>query len=163
MPTFTHIVSVAVGLATLASASPAQPKLNERALEWYEMSRRQAAASPLTDIDILQLYVPMSRLIEQQLTSISALTAEHLETAFYSQGFANFTEEEFLAAGLTEDDITNLQAVGQTEAVHVTTLQNAIQGAGTTPVQACTYNFGFTTAQAMIATASVLENIGVSA
>lgn len=91
------------------------------------------------------------------------MTAEHLETAFYQQGFAKFTEEEFLAAGLSPEDITNLQAVGQTEAVHVKTLTGAVNAAGTQPVQACTYNFGFTTADAMIATASQLENIGVSA
>jgi hypothetical protein len=97
------------------------------------------------------------------LTNDSALTAEHLETAFYQQGFAKFTGEEFLAAGLTPEDITNLQAVGQTEAVHVTTLQSAIAGTGAAPVQSCDYNFGFTTAAAMVATASVLENIGVSA
>lgn len=100
---------------------------------------------------------------EYALIGCSALTAEHLETAFYSQGFAKFTAEEFLAAGLTQEDITNLQAVGQTEAIHVTTLQSAITGAGATPFQACTYNFGFTTAAAMVATASILENIGVSA
>jgi hypothetical protein len=91
------------------------------------------------------------------------LTAEHLETAFYQQGFAKFTQEEFLAAGLQPEDITNLQAVGQTEAVHVTTLTGAITSAGSQPVQACDYQFGFTTADAMIATASQLENIGVSA
>lgn len=91
------------------------------------------------------------------------MTAEHLETAFYQQGFAKFTQEEFIAAGLTPEDVVNLQAVGQTEAVHVTTLQSAISGAGTQPVQACTYKFGFTTAGDMVATASQLENIGVSA
>jgi len=86
------------------------------------------------------------------------LTAENLETAFYQQGFANFT-----ALGLTETDITNLKSIGGTEQTHVTTLTAAIAGAGTQPVQPCTYNFGFTTAAAMVATAAVLENIGVSA
>jgi hypothetical protein len=42
-------------------------------------------------------------------------------------------------------------------------LTSAIAQAGTQPVQACEYKFGFTTAQAMVSTASVLENIGVSA
>lgn len=53
--------------------------------------------------------------------------------------------------------------VAATEATHVTVLNAAISGAGTAPVAPCTYNFGFTTAAAMIATAGVLENIGVSA
>jgi len=76
---------------------------------------------------------------------------------------AKFTEEEFLAAGLSPADVTNLQAVGQTEAIHVTTLTSAVSAAGSQPVQACDYKFGFTSAEAMIATASQLENIGVSA
>jgi len=102
-------------------------------------------------------------LLRSQLNLCSALTAENLETAFYEQGFAKFTGEDFLAAGLSPDDIRNLQAVGQTEAVHVATLKSAISAAGTAPVQNCTYKFGFTTAQAMVATAAILENIGVSA
>jgi Ferritin-like domain len=91
------------------------------------------------------------------------LTAENLETAFYQQGFAKFPDSDFAALGLTPADITNLKSIGGTEQTHVTTLTAAIAGAGTAPVQPCTYNFGFTTAAAMVATAGVLENIGVSA
>jgi hypothetical protein len=64
------------------------------------------------------------------------LTAENLETAFYQQGFAKFADSDFAALGLTAADITNLKSIGGT---------------------------GFTTAAAMVATAGVLENIGVSA
>lgn len=91
------------------------------------------------------------------------MTAENLETAFYEQGFAKFADSDFAALGLSATDITNLKSIGATEQTHVTTLTSAIAGAGTQPVQACTYNFGFTTAAAMVATAAVLENIGVSA
>jgi hypothetical protein len=98
-----------------------------------------------------------------KLTFFSALTAENLETAFYQQGFAKFPDSDFAALGLTTTDITNLKSIGGTEQTHVTTLTSAIAGAGTQPVQPCTYNFGFTTAAAMVATAGVLENIGVSA
>jgi hypothetical protein len=42
-------------------------------------------------------------------------------------------------------------------------LQSAIAQAGVQPVQPCTYNFGFTDAAGMVATAAVLENVGVSA
>ncbi|RDW87287.1 hypothetical protein BP5796_02981 [Coleophoma crateriformis] len=152
MPSIRQITSVvAVGLATLASALPAQPMLNERALKLYDIHRRQNPSTGLpdglTDIDVLQF----------------ALTAENLETAFYSQGFAKFTDADFQAAGLTTTDITNLKSIATTEQTHVTTLNSAIAGAGTQPVAACTYNFGFTTAAAMVQTAAVLENIGVSA
>lgn len=93
----------------------------------------------------------------------SALTLEFLETAFYQQGFAQFPASDFQAIGLSSQQISDLQSIGATEQVHVTTLLSAIAGVGTQPVAPCQYNFGFTTAQAMVATASVLENIGVSA
>lgn len=91
------------------------------------------------------------------------MTAEHLETAFYSQGFAKFPASDFQALGLNQANIAALQSVGQSEAVHVSTLLSAIAGAGVKPVEPCTYNFAFTTAQAMVATARVLEAVGVSA
>jgi len=93
----------------------------------------------------------------------SALTLEHLESAFYSQGFAKFTDAHFTAAGLSSSQITALKSVGMQEATHVTTLMSAIMGAGGVPVQPCTYNFGFTDATSMVKTAKILEIVGVSA
>lgn len=57
----------------------------------------------------------------------------------------------------------NLKSIGSTEQTHVTTLLTAIAGAGTKPVEPCVYDFKLTDAASMIATASVLENVGVSA
>jgi hypothetical protein len=91
------------------------------------------------------------------------LTLEHLESNFYQQGFAKFPDTEFAALGLAPEQITALKAVGGTEATHVTQLMSAISATGTQPVQACQYNFGFTTAQNMVATARVLEAVGISA
>jgi hypothetical protein len=88
---------------------------------------------------------------------------EFLETAFYQQGFAKFADSDFLALGLSQNQLADLKSIGETEQVHVTTLLSAIAGVGTQPVAPCEYNFGFTTAKAMVATASILENIGVSA
>lgn len=88
---------------------------------------------------------------------------ENLESTFYQQGFAKFPPDQFAALGLSPTDITSLQGVGQTESIHVTALMAAIAGAGVAPVQTCTYNFGFTDAKGMIATAAVLEAVGVSA
>ncbi|EHK96572.1 putative protein rds1 [Glarea lozoyensis 74030] len=59
--------------------------------------------------------------------------------------------------------ITDLKSIGGTEATHVTTLTSAVAGTGTQPVAPCTYKFGFTDAAGMVATASILENVGVSA
>jgi len=64
---------------------------------------------------------------------------------------------------LTATDITNLKSIGSTEQTHVTTLLTAIAGAGVKPVAPCTYNFGLTNAASMVATAAILENVGVSA
>ena len=74
-----------------------------------------------------------------------------------------FSDSDFAALGLTAADITNLKSIGGTEQVHVTTLLSAIAGAGTQPVTPCTYKFGLTDAASMVATASILENVGVSA
>ncbi|KAF2667954.1 hypothetical protein BT63DRAFT_305758 [Microthyrium microscopicum] len=105
------------------------------------------AAPALTDTDILQF----------------ALTLENLESTFYMQGFQKFPDSDFMALGLTQDQVGALKIVGQTEATHVTTLTSAISAAGAQPVQACQYNFGFTTAANMVATARVLEAVGISA
>lgn len=152
MPSIKKILGVvAAGLATVASALPAQPKLSFRAMKAYDLARRQNPATGLPDglgdVDILQF----------------ALTLEFLETAFYQQGFAQFPDSDFAALGLSSDDITNLKSIGATEQVHVTTLLSAIATAGTKPVAPCTYKFGFTDAAGMVATASILENVGVSA
>ncbi len=93
----------------------------------------------------------------------SALTLEWLETTFYQQGFAKFPQSDFLSLGLTQQEVNDLINVGQSEQEHVVLLQSAIAQAGTQPVQPCTYNFGFTDAKSMVATAAVLENVGVSA
>ncbi|KAL8418922.1 hypothetical protein RB594_002217 [Gaeumannomyces avenae] len=151
MPSIMKTASLVVaGLAAVATALPAGPRLNGNQMKLYELSRRQnaaAAAAGLTDVDILQF----------------ALTLELLEAAFYQQGFAKFPQSDFQSLGLTPQQITDLQGVGTSEQTHVSLLQGAIAQAGVKPVQACEYNFGFTDAKGMVGTASVLESVGVSA
>ncbi|KAL2126008.1 hypothetical protein VTI74DRAFT_1960 [Chaetomium olivicolor] len=142
--------AVVAGLAVVSSALPAIPKLSKTQMKMYEHAKRQnaaAAALGLTDIDILQF----------------ALTLEWLEATFYQQGFAKFPATDFQALGLDQRQIEDLLKIGKTEEEHVILLQGAIAQAGVRPVQPCTYNFGFTNAAAMVATAAVLENVGVSA
>ncbi|KAL2163081.1 hypothetical protein VTH06DRAFT_6917 [Thermothelomyces fergusii] len=151
MPSFRKTLGFAVaGLAAVSSALPALPKLSKDQMRIYEHAKRQneaAAAQGLNDIDILQF----------------ALTLEWLEATFYQQGFAKFPASDFQALGLDRQQIDALLKVGKTEEEHVVLLQSAIAQAGVQPVQPCTYNFGFTDAAGMVATAAVLENVGVSA
>ncbi|AEO56470.1 Ferritin/ribonucleotide reductase-like-protein [Thermothelomyces thermophilus ATCC 42464] len=151
MPSFRKTLGIAMaGLAAVSSALPALPKLSKDQMRIYEHAKRQneaAAALGLNDIDILQF----------------ALTLEWLEATFYQQGFAKFPATDFQALGLDQQQIDALLKVGKTEQEHVVLLQSAIAQAGVQPVQPCTYKFGFTDAAGMVATAAVLENVGVSA
>ncbi|KAL1599602.1 hypothetical protein SLS60_007405 [Paraconiothyrium brasiliense] len=158
MPSVRSIVSGLMALAPLAAAAPAgivaRQATTSSAAPAATSSAAAAPAAPaagggLTDVDILQF----------------ALTAEHLESTFYQQGFAKFPMSDFQALGLTDGQIKSLMGVGQTEATHVTTLQAAIAGAGAKPVEPCMYNFdaALKDAKTMVATARVLEAVGVSA
>lgn len=92
-----------------------------------------------------------------------ALTLEHLENTFYRQGLANFTEADFKAAGFGSDVYSRISTIASDEATHVSFLSGALTAAGAVPVKECTYAFGVTSVQSFLATASVLEGVGVSA
>lgn len=93
----------------------------------------------------------------------SALTLEHLEEAFYRQGFAKFPDSDFAKLGLKDNQIKDLKGIGKTEEEHVIFLQSALAQAGVQPVQPCEYDFKFTDAKGMATTGALLENVGVSA
>ena len=60
MPSIMKTAGVVAGLAAVACALPAYPKLNARQENLYSLAKRQnaaAAALGLQDVDILQLYV----------------------------------------------------------------------------------------------------------
>ncbi|KAH9988965.1 rds1p-like stress response protein [Xylariaceae sp. FL0662B] len=150
MPSIMKTVGVVAGMAAVACALPAQPKFTPRQNHIYKLAKRQnaaAAALGLADVDILQF----------------ALTLEWLEATFYQQGFAQFGDDQFVALGLNEAQLADLKGVGTSEQTHVQLLQSSIAQAGVQPVQPCQYNFGFTDAAGMVATAAILESVGVSA
>lgn len=68
-----------------------------------------------------------------------------------------------MALGLDAAGIEGLTAIGKTEATHVKVLSDVIKAAGATPVEPCTYDFKLTNAASMIATARILEAVGISA
>ncbi|KAF1840896.1 uncharacterized protein K460DRAFT_410290 [Cucurbitaria berberidis CBS 394.84] len=163
MPSVSTILKGIFVLAPLVAAAPANYARQEassassasaaagtsKAATSATAAAPAAAAATLSDVDILNF----------------ALTAEHLESTYYKQGFAKFSMQDFMALGLTEGQVKSLMGVGQTEATHVTTLISAIAGAGAKPVEPCTYNFdaALTSADSMVKTARVLEAVGVSA
>ena len=75
----------------------------------------------------------------------------------------NFTQADFAKAGFDSTFYNNLKTVSADETTHVAFLTGALKKAGVTPVQECTYAFGVTDPKTFIATASILEGVGVSA
>jgi len=57
-----------------------------------------------------------------------ALTLEHLEDKFYREGLANFTQEQFAAAGYDATFYATLQRVSSDEMTHVNFLTTALKG-----------------------------------
>ncbi|KAL7974170.1 ferritin-like domain-containing protein [Trichoderma sp. SZMC 28014] len=92
-----------------------------------------------------------------------ALTLEHLEDTFYRQGLANFTQADFAKAGFDATFYSNVQKLSTDESTHVSFLTSALKAAGAHPVEACSYSFGVTDVSSFLATASILEGVGVSA
>ncbi|KAL2211052.1 hypothetical protein CC79DRAFT_1304503 [Sarocladium strictum] len=92
-----------------------------------------------------------------------ALTLEHLEDTFYREGLAKYTEQDFADAGFDSTFYNNIKRVSSDESDHVSFLTTALKGVGATPVAACEYNFGYDSVETFLATASILEGVGVSA
>lgn len=92
-----------------------------------------------------------------------ALTLEHLENTFYMQALDKYSESDFAAAGYNATFYENIKRVSGDETAHVDFLTSALKAAGATPVEACTYDFGYNSVDTFLATASVLEGVGVSA
>ncbi|KAF2871614.1 ferritin-like domain-containing protein [Massariosphaeria phaeospora] len=125
--------STIFSLAVLATLSAAAPT--------------KRAAAPPSDGDILNY----------------ALTLEHLEDTFYRDALKKFTVEDFKSAGFDEATYNRIKTVSGDEATHVEFLTGALSAAGAKPVEACTYDFGYTDVKTFLATASILEGVGVSA
>jgi len=75
------------------------------------------------------------------------LYQEWIELDLFNNGLATFTEEDFLAAGLTAEDRSLIEFMAQQESGHATLLTNMLGQAA--PVQ-CTYDYPFTTVREFV-------------
>jgi len=91
-----------------------------------------------------------------------ALTLEHLEDTFYRQALAKFDSAAFKSAGFP-DVRSRIAEIASHEKAHVAFLTTALEGAGVNATAECTYDFGLKDVKTFLATASVLEGVGVSA
>lgn len=57
-----------------------------------------------------------------------ALTLEHLEATFYEEGMKNYTQEDFLNAGMPASFYANLQSLTSDEKTHEAFLTKALTG-----------------------------------
>jgi len=92
-----------------------------------------------------------------------ALTLEHLEASFYREGLKMYNAGAFESASFPDWVRTRFSQIASQEATHVTFLSTALSGAGATPVKECTYDFGLMSPETFLATAQVLEGVGVAA
>ncbi|KAG2356614.1 hypothetical protein BDR07DRAFT_1491709 [Suillus spraguei] len=89
-----------------------------------------------------------------------ALTLEHLENAFYTQGLQKYTQQDFLNADLPAWARGRWNQIAQHESTHVSFLESVI---GDQAVQPCTYSFPDTDPMSFVTTSFKLETVGVSA
>lgn len=66
-----------------------------------------------------------------------ALTLEHLESTFYSQGLSTYSQQDFVDAGLEPWVYGRFKQIGEHEASHVELLTSAL---GSDAVAACNYS-----------------------
>lgn len=92
-----------------------------------------------------------------------ALTLEHLETAFYRDGLAEFDSAAFEELGFQSSVYDNLSEIAAHEAAHVETLAATVSDLGGEPVEEAGYDFGYDDAAGFLEVAQALEDTGVSA
>lgn len=92
-----------------------------------------------------------------------ALTLEHLEAEFYTEGLHKFGPDAFAAYHLDHKIRERLVHIGAHESTHVKVLTSVIESMGGKPVPKCTYKFPLDNIETFIAVARALENTGVSA
>lgn len=107
------------------------------------------------------------RAAEDVLVFKFADVLEQLETQFYEQALAKFVESDFTTAGFASPQIPieQMKVMAFDEKAHSVALQAALKSFGEEPITSCKFNFdsALTDLTTTVATARVVENVGVSA
>ncbi len=92
-----------------------------------------------------------------------ALTLEHIEATFYRMGMEAFAAADFEALGYQATVRDRIVTIGEHEMQHVDALTAVVNQLGGEPVEEAEYDFGYTDLASFLATAAVLEGVGVAA
>ena len=85
------------------------------------------------------------------------LYQEWIELDSFNNGVAIFSEEDFLAAGLTAEDRSMIQFMAQQEEGHATLLSNML---GETAPPQCTYNYPYTNVREFVDFQQIITRFG---
>jgi len=81
--------------------------------------------------------IPFDREVPADIDILNfALTLEHIENAFYSQGLSKFTQEDFVHAGFPNWSYGRFKQIAAHESAHVKFLETTLGDKATKP---CTY------------------------
>ena len=86
------------------------------------------------------------------------LYQEWIELDTFNNGLAIFSDEDFLAAGLTAEDRALIQFMGQQEQGHATLLSNML---GETAAPQCTYNYPYSNVREFVDFNQILTRFGM--
>jgi Ferritin-like domain len=92
-----------------------------------------------------------------------ALTLEHIEATFYREAVAAFAAADYEAAGFQAGVMDRIAAIADHEKAHVDALTAVVGQLKGTPVEESKYAFGYTDLTSFLATAAVIEGVGVAA
>ncbi|PSK33638.1 ferritin-like domain-containing protein 2 [Elsinoe australis] len=122
-----------------------------------------AAAAPHSHFEKRQDDGTDSGVSDEQILNY-ALTLEHLEAAFYTQGLQQYNAKAFEKVNIKGKNFyKNFKKVMRDEVSHVAVIESIMASANMTSTKPCTYDFGLTGPRDFIAKAGLLEGVGVSA
>ncbi len=91
------------------------------------------------------------------------LTLEHLEATFYREAVEMFDAAAYMAIGFQASVRDRIVEIADHEKQHVDALTSVIGQLEGEPVEEATYIFGYTDLASFLATAAVIEGVGVAA